>query len=388
MKAHRFALGTRRLRILGTVSAVAITAALTLTGSSTFAAPLAGSVDPVAAATATPAILAPPDAIVGEGDGSVDFVVRLAEEGTDTVTVNFQTVSGTASGGNGICNSDFVHTNGTLTFTPGQTEKIVPIVITDCLDDEVFEGFTLELSGPTGGGVIARASQRISIVDDDNNTVDSPHLFVRDAVVDEKDKLAFVSVILGGANGQTSLSTVTVDYQTSNGTATTGDDFSARSGEFSFSPGETVKSVAIPITDDSDVEGAEGFTLNISNPDNATLSDPSGAITIGSSDVAGIAQPTVVAPADLTVGEVDGFVDLVVRLPVPGLNTARVLYETQTGTAGGGNLCNADYTVAEGELVFAPGETTKVVRVQIVDCAGAEPFEGFTFELVPARTAT
>ena len=232
-----FALGTRRLRILGTVSAVAITAALTLTGSGTFAAPLAGSVDPVAAATATPAILAPPDAIVGESDGSVDFVVRLAEEGTDTVTVNFQTVSGTAGGGNGICNSDFVHKNGTLTFTPGQTEKIVPIVITDCLDDEVFEGFTLELSGPTGGGVIARASQRISIVDDDNDTVDSPHLFVRDAVVDEKDRLAFVSVILGGANGQTSLSTVTVDYQTSNGTASAGSDFSARSGEFNFSPG-------------------------------------------------------------------------------------------------------------------------------------------------------
>ena len=383
MIAHRFALGTRRLRILGTVSAVVITAALTLTGSSTFAAPLAGSVDPVAAATATPAILAPPDAIVGEGDGSVDFVVRLAEEGTDTVTVNFQTVSGTAAGGNGICNSDFVQTNGTLTFTPGEIEKIVPIVITDCVAVETFEGFTLQLSGATGGGFIARASQRISIVDS-NNEVDSPHLFVRDAVVDERDRFAFVSVILGGANGQTSNDTVTVDYQTSNGTASDGSDFDGRSGEFSFSPGETVESVAIPITDDSDIEGAEGFTLTISTPDNATLSDPSGAITIGSSDVAGIAQPTVVAPADLTVGEVDGFVDLVVRLPVPGLTTARVLYETQNGTAAAGNPCNSDYTVAEGELVFLPGETTKVVRVQIVDCPGAESFEGFTFELGPA----
>ena len=58
------------------------------------------------------------------------------------------------------------------------------------------------LSTPANA-TIARASARIGIVDADTE-VDTPALFVRDAVVDEKDGSARVSVLLGGHTGQVS----------------------------------------------------------------------------------------------------------------------------------------------------------------------------------------
>ena len=72
--------------------------------------------------------------------------------------------------------------------------------------------------------------------------------------------------LLGGPAGQTSNSTVTVHYATANGTATAGADYSAASGTLSFAPGETAKTVVVPIMDDGDAEGPEGFVPQPEQP--------------------------------------------------------------------------------------------------------------------------
>ena len=59
---------------------------------------------------------------------------------------------------------------------------------------------------------------------------------------------------------------VTVDYETENQTAFAGTDFEATSGTLTFQPGETVKTVSVPIVDDDDVtESDEVFNLKLSN---------------------------------------------------------------------------------------------------------------------------
>ena len=73
---------------------------------------------------------------------------------------------------------------------------------------------------------------------------------MRDAIVDEKDGNALVSVLLGGPAGQASNSTVTVHYATANGTATGSDYTAAGDTLLSFAPGETAKTVVVPIADD------------------------------------------------------------------------------------------------------------------------------------------
>ena len=338
-----------------------------------------------AGTSSQPRILAPTDVIVGEGDGYVDLPVSLSAPSLNTVSVNYSTLDSTAFASN-ACNFDYVSASGTLVFAPGETTKVVRVQIFDCPNASGLKAFTFNLSTPVNG-VIARASGRISIVDDDT-VVATPILTVRDAVVDEKDGFALVSVLLGGTGGQASNSTVTVDYASADGSATAGSDFTASSGTLSFAPGETAKTVVVPIADDATAEPAESFTLNLSNPTGATISRAAGTITIGSSDAAAVSQPGIFAPSDVAVGEGDGYVDLPVHLSAPGQNPVTVHYTTQDVTAFASNACNFDYVAASGTLNFAPGETTKVVRVQILDCPEVEPAETFNFLLSTAVGGT
>lgn len=79
---------------------------------------------------------------------------------------------------------------------------------------------------------------------------------------------------------------VTVAYATADGTATAGTDYTATSGKLVFAPGETSKTLAVPILGDTGVEPDETFTLNLSNPVNAQLGQASATGTIKNDDVA------------------------------------------------------------------------------------------------------
>lgn len=84
-------------------------------------------------------------------------------------------------------------------------------------------------------------------------------------------------------SGDTS-SAATVDYQTANGTATERSDYTTSLGTLQFASGETQQSFLVMITEDSKTEGAESFTVSLSNPTSGvTLGSPSTA-TINISD--------------------------------------------------------------------------------------------------------
>lgn len=64
---------------------------------------------------------------------------------------------------------------------------------------------------------------------------------------------------------------VTVNYQTSNGTATAGVDYEASSGQVSFAVGEISKTISIRIYGDTQVEADEQFYVTLSSPVGAVL---------------------------------------------------------------------------------------------------------------------
>src|SRR5436305_1253583 len=70
-------------------------------------------------------------------------------------------------------------------------------------------------------------------------------------------------------------SAASVDYNTSDVTATERGDYITALGTLSFAPGETSKSFIVLINDDSYVEGNETFSVNLSNPSAVTLGAPS-----------------------------------------------------------------------------------------------------------------
>jgi Ca2+-binding RTX toxin-like protein len=315
------------------------------------------------------------DMIVGEGDGYVDIVVSLSAPGQNVVTVNYATGNETAAYG-----TDYNYANGTLTFAPGTTTQVVRVQLLDDVSIEDLQSFALNLSSPTNA-TIADASALISVVDDDS-VVDTPSLFVRDVVVDEKAGTATFVVMLGGPTGQSSNSTVTVDYSTANGSATAGQDYAAVSGTLTFAAGETVKNVVVDIADDTAPERFERFFLDLEDATGATLLDARGVAIIGASDATAVSQPRI-SVSDMIVGEGDGYVDIVVSLSAPGQNPVSVNFATGNSTAAYGS----DYHYTNGTLNFAVGETTKVVRVELLDDGVAEALQAFSFNLSSASNA-
>src|SRR5262249_42452177 len=197
-------------------------------------------------------------------DDIVSLVVKLWQASASSVSVHWTTTDGSAVWSSSFCNTDYIGGSGDLVFAANQTTVEEGIPIVDCPDVEGFESFTFNLSAATGA-TIARASTRIGIVDNDN-VVATPRLFVRNAIVDEADRIAHVPVLMGGPGGQASTTAVTVDYATSNGTATAGSDYGATNGTLSFPAGQTVRTIDVPITQDSTPESAESFTVTLSNP--------------------------------------------------------------------------------------------------------------------------
>jgi hypothetical protein len=92
--------------------------------------------------------------------------------------------------------------------------------------------------------------------------------------------------------------TQTVGYATSDGTATAA-DYTAASGTLTFGPGETSKTFAVPVTDDTADEPAETVSLSLSAPTGGSAlgTASTGTLTIIDDDPAPlVAPPDTVKP--------------------------------------------------------------------------------------------
>lgn len=86
---------------------------------------------------------------------------------------------------------------------------------------------------------------------------------------------------------------ITIDYAFASGSAQVGSDVSATAGSVVIDAGSTMGTVCFDIVDDSEVEGAESFSINITSSD-VVFTDDAAIVTIIDNDVACNAQaPTL-----------------------------------------------------------------------------------------------
>src|SRR5262249_20864121 len=194
-------------------------------------------------------------AAVTEGDTGtvpVTFTVSLTNVSTQTVLVDYQTVNGTAT-----APADYQAVNGTLTFAPGQTSKTVTVMVNGDTLDEADETFTVVLSNPTNA-TISMGTGTGTITDDDNGGTIALAAASSGATEGAPAKIPITR------SGTNLASDVTVNYATSNGTAT-GDDYTAVSGTLTFGAGETSKTFTVSTNDDLLDEPNETVNLTLSN---------------------------------------------------------------------------------------------------------------------------
>jgi ribosomal protein L35AE/L33A len=226
---------------------------------------------------ATPSLIINNVTVTEGNTGSVNalFTVTLSAASGRSVTVNYATANATAT-----VPADYTAAAATLTFAAGVTSQQITIpVIGDTLD-EANETFVVNLSGATNA-TIADAQGVGTITDNDA----TPSLAINNVSTTEPDTgtVAMVfTVTLSAASGRT----VTVQYATANGTATTANlDYTAIPlTTLTLPVGVTTQTLSVLIRGDAVAEGNETLLVNLSSAVNATIADTQGVGTIVNDD--------------------------------------------------------------------------------------------------------
>ena len=186
------------------------------------------------------------------------------------------------------------------------------------------------------------------------------------------ETIDFVVSLSREATGPVQVSYETFDLFVSSA-AGEGSDYEATSGTLTFRPGETRKTVSVPILDDARNEGNETFGLALTDLQGATFDTNSGTGTIIN------AEPLALSISDATATEgVDATIDFTVSLNRATTRRFTVNVLFSSGTA---DFSDIEYVQTEQSVTFAPGETEKIYSLGIVDDSVNEPSETFSMVL-------
>lgn len=286
--------------------------------------------------------------------------------------------------------ADYVSQAGTLTFADGQTEQTITVSLVDDAWYEGGEAFSVVLSNATAGATVgAKSNLKVHVDSDDAKQAGT---FVWSAaaysVVEGTPTINVTIERLNGGNVEAAVHL----YETGAGNGTTTasawspTDYASLPWEVVFAPGELSKTISIPIVDDASTEIDEVFSISLYSPTNdatvgalattlVTIVDnestigfqyPAGQWQYSGLENAGTIPVTVVRQGSLA-----------------GTSSARL------STAGWSSATpGVDFTPVDVTVTFAPGESTKIVHVPIVNDAMVEPTESLNVNMSDVTGST
>ncbi len=207
---------------------------------------------------------------VNEGE-TITITVQRVGGTAGTVSVQYASSDGTATAG-----TDYTAASGTLNFADGVASQTFTVTTTEDTTSEADETLVLALSNPSGGATLSTPNQAVlTIQDDDVSTAGEIRFSSSTYTVTESAGTATITVTrVSGSTGA-----VSVDFNTSDGTAIAGSDYIATSGTLNFADGETTKTITIVILLDSVSESDEALNVVLSNvTGGATLGSPNQAV--------------------------------------------------------------------------------------------------------------
>ncbi len=212
---------------------------------------------------------------------SIQLELSLSGASGQDISVSY-VVTGTASSG-----TDYTLANGAATITAGNTTTTInypdgAIIINDALD-EIDETIIVTISNPTNASLGDNTVYTYTIQDNDDPPTVS---FANTPYSHNETGTQTISVSLSSASGKE----VSVDYATSDNTATASSDYTATNGTLTWAIGETgEKTFNVAILEDNIDEANETINLTLSSPTNCTISGNNPVVlTITDDDTAGI----------------------------------------------------------------------------------------------------
>jgi hypothetical protein len=306
--------------------------------------------------------------------GTIDAVFTVTSIPPDlehTLTVDYSTSPGTATP-----NVDYTPVSGTLTFLPGDDSNTISVPIIGSAAFDATETFTVNLSNPVGTSI----SQGTATGTIQSNNP-APTLAINNVSLPDGSSGTTNAVFTVTLTGPTDLP-ATVHFTTADGTAKSPTDYHTTSGDLTFQPGQTEQTISVPVVGRTVYEPDKTFTVNLTNPTNATISQGTGTGTILNDDPPPTLSIDNVSQADGS----SGTTNFVFHVTLTGATefTTTVDFATANGTA----VSPTDYHAQSGQLTFQPGESTQTIVVPVVGTQVFEPSKTFSVNLSSPVNAT
>lgn len=326
---------------------------------------------------------------VNESQGTAVITIVRTGGNQGTVSVDYSVLPGTATAG-----TDYIDSNGTLTFANKETSKRIQIQVKDDGQATLERTLTIELKNPQNGvgvGIPSRAVLKIldrfhsGVIADtttggagaSSSAASVPVLsFSAQAYGAGEDQGTIAITVVRGGVTATPLS---VTYATTNGSATSG-DHSPTTGTLNFAAAETSKTFSLVIPDDTSVDGNRTVNLLLSNPtDGGAIGSPGTAtLTIYDNESSAFGSGSLkFSKARYEFAESSGKAVLTVLRVGGAKGAATVSYAARGGTASEGT----DFVGVAGTLTFAAGEASKSIEVPLMRDSNADTGETISVTL-------
>lgn len=319
---------------------------------------------------------------VNEDDGSASFVVTIPFAVPLPVDFFLTTADGTATAA-----TDYETVAANFSIEPGQTQRVVPVVVLADAAYESDEDLSASLGGLSGNAVWDGVPGRVVIINDDPQAI----TFANFEVVEGEPFADFIIELDAPFNDPVDLTIITVNGDgqgsiTGPEDALGGQDFTTVSNEiWTLAAGETRHRYRVPVTADSAAEAErEHFRLRVESASRPEFVGLTARCTILDAD-----QPQI-AVSDDNVRESDPSAEFVVSVlnqagnPVLSLADISFDYTTVDQTASG----DLDYATTSGTAIIPAGSPSVTLTVPILDDAHDDDNEVFVLHLTDPVNAT
>jgi hypothetical protein len=312
--------------------------------------------------------------------GAVSVTVERAGNASAAVTIDYQTVNGTA-----VAGTNYEATSGTLSWAENDaTPKTISIPL---IKSTAFAGtkqFTVALTSPSTEGHIADPdTATVTIAGEATADAGELGLSATSYTIAQMSEWLRVNVNRTAGSG----GAASVAFATTNGTAVGGVDFVSTSGTLSWASGDaSSKSFLVRVNTAKAFLGKKAFNVVLSKASGAGLTSPSSApVTIVGAASAAVGD-LVFSTATDTVAQNAGKVSITVNRANGSTGAISVAYKTANGTA----VSGTNFTAESGTLTWEDGDTSS--RSISIPVSNATPFSGskkFTVALSsPSNGAT
>lgn len=321
-----------------------------------------------------------------DGDGGTRVAVgflsptSLQDEMSDTVMIKVElsapagavvTVPYRFSGGSADHGTDYLGTDGVLTFPPGSVEQTIPVTINQDGLEEPSETIDVTLDGATGA-ILGARQHRITISSDILPRV----TFTTPTSAATEDSTPTLSLQLDVA----ATNTVSVDYVVT-GTASVQADYAVIAGTITFPPGVTSQELPLGIVNDALDEFDENLLVTLTSSQNVVV----GAAASHDHMILDNDDPPTVGflAATQTTAEGNTNVDVTVKLSAPSGKAILVDLSGTTSTSTTAPTLGTDYTYpASMQLAFPAGTMQQTFVISVL----ADTTDEFDEDIVTALT--